>query len=243
MDDLNASIHLWVSQFGWTTEAVVKLFLAGILGGLVGLEREVRGREAGFRTNILVCVGSALVMLVSTRFAYEEWPRMNEEVLNVDPARIAYGIMTGIGFLGAGAIIKQETGIRGLTTAAGLWCVAAIGMAAGLGLYVLSAAAASMVVAALWLLDYLNYLVPTRHFRMLTVRCPWDRKNFDGLTKRLKDRGILIEHFEYRRVEADGGNAAELAFTVSYLNKQKYRAVEEELHDDPVYNLISSTLV
>ena len=88
MDALNASIHQWVSQFGWTTEAVVKLFLAGLLGGLVGLEREVRGREAGFRTNILVCVGSALVMLVSIRFAYEEWPQGHRFNLNIDPARI-----------------------------------------------------------------------------------------------------------------------------------------------------------
>src|SRR5688572_31506049 len=75
MDELNASIHQWVSQFGWTSEAIVKLLLAGLFGGLVGLEREVRGREAGFRTNILVCVGSALVMLVSIRFAYEPWPQ------------------------------------------------------------------------------------------------------------------------------------------------------------------------
>lgn len=240
MDALNASIHLWVSQFGWTTEAVVKLFLAGILGGLVGLEREVRGREAGFRTNILVCVGSALVMLVSTRFAYEEWPRANQEVLNVDPARIAYGIMTGIGFLGAGAIIKQETGIRGLTTAAGLWCVAAIGMAAGFGLYVLSAAAAGIVVLSLWLLDYLNYVVPTRHFRTITVRCAWDRKNLDGLTKRLRERGLFVEHFDYLRV--DPGDMAEVKYTVSFLKVSRYRALEEELHDDPVYTLISSTV-
>jgi putative Mg2+ transporter-C (MgtC) family protein len=241
MDALNASIHQWVSQFGWTTEAVVKLFLAGLLGGLVGLEREVRGREAGFRTNILVCVGSALVMLVSIRFAYEEWPQGHRFNLNIDPARIAYGIMTGIGFLGAGAIIKQETGIRGLTTAAGLWCVAAIGMAAGLGLYVLSAAAAVMVVAALWLLDYLDYILPTRRFRKLTVRCAWDRRNIDGLTKRLKDRGLLVEHVDYHRVPP--GDVAELKYTVSFLQMRRYRAVEEELHDDQSYTLISSTLV
>jgi putative Mg2+ transporter-C (MgtC) family protein len=241
MDALNASIHEWVSQFGWTTEAVVKLFFAGVFGGLVGLEREVRGREAGFRTNILVCVGSALVMLVSMRFAYEQWPAANREVLRIDPARIAYGIMTGIGFLGAGAIIKQETGIRGLTTAAGLWCVAAIGMAIGLGLYVLSAAAAVMVVVALWLLDYLTNVMLTRQFRRLRVRCKWDRRCIDGLSKRLKDRGLLVEHFNYERLEP--GDVAELDLTVSFLQPNRFRAVEEELHDDPTYTLISSVRI
>jgi putative Mg2+ transporter-C (MgtC) family protein len=241
MDELNASIQQWVSQFGWTTEAVVKLFLAAVFGGLVGLEREVRGREAGFRTNILVCVGSALVMLVSIRFAYEKWPQPDGFNLNVDPARIAYGIMTGIGFLGAGAIIKQQTGIRGLTTAAGLWCVAAIGMAVGLGLYVLSGATAVMVVAALWLLDYLDYFFPTRHFRRLTVRCKWDRSNMDELTKRLKARGLRLEHFNYQRL--DPGDVAELDVTVSFLRTHRYRAVEAELHDDPVYTLISSVRI
>jgi uncharacterized membrane protein YhiD involved in acid resistance len=148
--------------------------------------------------------------------------------------------MTGIGFLGAGAIIKQETGIRGLTTAAGLWCVAAIGMAAGLGLYVLSAAAAVMVVGALWLLDYLDKVLPTRHFRKLRVRCKWDRRCIDGLAGRLRERGLLVEQLNYHRLE---GDVAEIELTVSFLRINRFRAAEEELHDDATYTLISSVRI
>src|SRR3982751_5325636 len=113
-------------------ETATRILLAAIFGGLIGLEREVRGRQAGFRTYILVCVGSALVMVVSIQFAAHQWTAQsaNQGInINIDPARIAYGVMTGIGFLGAGAIVHAQGGlVRGLTTAAALWCVAAVGL-------------------------------------------------------------------------------------------------------------------
>src|SRR5438128_1990506 len=123
-------------SYGWPVYMLMRLLMAMVAGGLVGLERELRGRQAGFRTNLLVCLGSALVMIVSNSIAVADWAARDVHVnVNVDPARIAYGVMTGIGFLGAGTIIKSGGSVRGLTTAAGLWCVAAIGLAAGFGMY------------------------------------------------------------------------------------------------------------
>jgi putative Mg2+ transporter-C (MgtC) family protein len=110
---------------GWA-EVLLRLFVAAALGGLIGLERELRERQAGLRTHLLVCVGSALFTLVSA-YGFSDWG------VRVDPTRIAAQIVTGIGFLGAGAIIRQGLSVRGLTTAATLWLVAAIGMAVGAG--------------------------------------------------------------------------------------------------------------
>ncbi|MGE5611835.1 MAG: MgtC/SapB family protein, partial [Bacillota bacterium] len=201
MDALNHLLEEWLAPLGWTGEAVLRLLLAAILGGLVGLERELRGREAGFRTNLLVCVGSAVVMLVSIRFADHPWGSPRGYNINVDPGRIAYGVMTGIGFLGAGAILKMGTSIRGLTTAAGLWCVAAIGLAAGFGLYTLACAAALMVLVALWLLDYVEAAVPRRRFRTLHIRCPWYDDCIEDLVQRLEASGISVEDRSFHRQE------------------------------------------
>jgi len=110
---------------GWA-DVLLRLFVAAALGGAIGLERELRERQAGPRTHLVVSVGAALFTLVSA-YGFTDWG------VRVDPTRIAAQIVTGIGFLGAGAIIRQGLSVRGLTTAATLWLVAAIGMAAGAG--------------------------------------------------------------------------------------------------------------
>jgi len=107
-----------------------RLFMATVLGGLIGFEREAQGKEAGVRTYSLVCLGSALVMIVSV-----EVFEIYHGVAAVDPSRIAAQVVSGIGFLGAGAIIRFPQGIKGLTTAAGVWVASGIGLACGLGLY------------------------------------------------------------------------------------------------------------
>src|SRR3954462_13102217 len=107
LEHLDSLITAKMHGLGWPGEAFVELLLAALAGGMVGLERELRGRQAGFRTNILVAVGSALVMIVSTRVAEHPWHPSGPGVnINVDPARIAYGVMTGVGFLGAGLIVQ-----------------------------------------------------------------------------------------------------------------------------------------
>jgi putative Mg2+ transporter-C (MgtC) family protein len=112
----------------------VRLLGALAVGGLIGLERSFRGRPAGFRTHALVCLASALLMLVTVYQA--EWMVMTPlDAIRVDPTRMAQGIMTGIGFLGAGVIFKEGATVRGLTTVASIWVISAIGILVGIGMY------------------------------------------------------------------------------------------------------------
>jgi putative Mg2+ transporter-C (MgtC) family protein len=109
---------------------LVRIVLAVVLGGIIGLEREKKGRSAGLRTHILVCTGSSLIMLVSL-YIFEIY----QGKVAVDPSRIAAGVVTGIGFLGAGTIMASNEGVRGLTTAASIWVSSAIGLAVGCGFF------------------------------------------------------------------------------------------------------------
>jgi putative Mg2+ transporter-C (MgtC) family protein len=130
-------------------EILLRLALAAGLAGAIGAEREWREREAGFRTHMLVGVGAALFTVVSA-YAWSDWAFSNENGIVFDPTRIAAQIVTGIGFLGAGAIIRQGLSVRGLTTAATLWVVAAIGMAAGAGYYSAAVITTALALFSLW---------------------------------------------------------------------------------------------
>ena len=125
-------------------EIIFKLALAGILGGLIGLERESLSRPAGLRTYTLVCVGSALAMIVSIDIYLQYY-----QTVNADPGRIAAQVISGIGFLGAGTIMREGASVQGLTTAAGLWVVACIGLAVGAGLYVPAIATTILILFVL----------------------------------------------------------------------------------------------
>jgi len=127
-------------------QLVVRLIIACVLGGFIGLERESHGRPAGLRTHILVCVGSCLIMIVSV-YAFPEFG------MSRDPARLAAQVVSGIGFLGAGTIMREGANIRGLTTAASLWVVAGIGLAVGSGFYLPGVVTAVIAVGTLTLLD------------------------------------------------------------------------------------------
>ena len=142
-------------------EILLRVVLAAGLGGAIGLERELREREAGLRTHMLVSVGAALFTLVSA-FAWTDWQFSNASGVVFDPTRIAAQIVTGIGFLGAGAIIRQGLSIRGLTTAATLWVVAAIGMATGAGFYTAAVITTVLVLFSLWPLRILAYRLSER---------------------------------------------------------------------------------
>lgn len=127
------SLAAAVPNLSWP-HVLLRLSVAAVLGGAVGAERELRERQAGLRTHLVVCVGSALFTLVSA-YGFRDFIEAGSVYARIDPTRIAAQIVTGIGFLGAGAIIRQGLSVRGLTTAATLWLVAAIGMAAGAGYY------------------------------------------------------------------------------------------------------------
>jgi putative Mg2+ transporter-C (MgtC) family protein len=142
-------------------EMVTRVVLAAVLGGSIGLERELREREAGLRTHLLVSVGAALFTMVSA-YAWTDWHFSNREGIVFDPTRIAAQVVTGIGFLGAGAIIRQGLSVRGLTTAATLWVVAAIGMASGIGYYEAAVVTTALVLLSLWPLRILAYRLSAR---------------------------------------------------------------------------------
>jgi putative Mg2+ transporter-C (MgtC) family protein len=130
-------------------DVALRIGLAGVLAGSIGLERELRDREAGLRTHLLVGVGSALFTLVSA-YGFSDFRYGIDTGFTLDPTRISAQIVTGIGFLCAGAIIRQGLSVRGLTTAATLWVVAAIGMAAGAGYYSGAVLTTVLVLVALW---------------------------------------------------------------------------------------------
>ena len=142
-------------------EALLRLSLAAVLGGLIGIERELRDREAGLRTHLLVSLGSALFTIVSA-YGFHAFLASGASVVRADPTRIAAQIVTGIGFLGAGAIIRQGFSVRGLTTAATLWVVAAVGMACGAGYYSAAALSTALVLLALYPLRIIAYRILIR---------------------------------------------------------------------------------
>jgi putative Mg2+ transporter-C (MgtC) family protein len=135
-------------------EFILRIFTAAILGGLIGLEREWRAKEAGLRTHFLVALGSAVFMIVSA-YGFSD-VQMDGMTSRWDVSRVAAQVVSGIGFIGAGTIIfrKQENMVSGLTTAAGLWVTAAIGLACGGGMYILAAASTVLVLFGLEAFNY-----------------------------------------------------------------------------------------
>ncbi|HEX2181794.1 MAG TPA: MgtC/SapB family protein [Rubrobacteraceae bacterium] len=191
-------------------EILVRLLVTAALCGVIGFERETRDQSAGFRTHILLGLGAALFTLVSahgftafTEVAVESGGRG----IQFDPTRIAAQIVTGIGFLGAGAIIRQGMDVRGLTTAASLWAAAAIGMAAGAGYYFGAAATTVVVVAVLYLLREVRNALLARFrtdFGVLTVDYSVQGRGINEVTEALENHGVQIRSLG---AELEGGRS------------------------------------
>jgi putative Mg2+ transporter-C (MgtC) family protein len=147
----------------------LQLALAVVLGGLVGLEREFHGRAAGLRTHILVCLGSTVVMIAGAQVARVLPARPGGPPVWIDPGRIAAGILTGIGFIGAGAILRLRGTHRGLTTAACTWLVASIGIVLGLGVYLVAIAGTVLALLVLLVLHEVEKVIPRIDYRELVV--------------------------------------------------------------------------
>jgi putative Mg2+ transporter-C (MgtC) family protein len=172
-----------LSDLAWLRlDLLGRLMLAAVLGGIVGMEREWSGKPAGFRTNLLICVGAALLTELSISVA-----RAADPFAIADPGRIAAQIVSGIGFLGAGTIIQSRAGIVGLTTAATLWVVAAIGMAVGAGAYVEAVGTTVLVVVALLVLGRLEPMVAQHRELTLRVTMGRDPKTQEAVEKALGD--------------------------------------------------------
>jgi len=176
---------------GW--DALLRLVVAAALGGAIGIEREIRDREAGIRTHLLVSLGAGLFTIVSA-YGFHEFLTSGASVVRADPTRIAAQIVTGIGFLGAGAIIREGLSVRGLTTAGSLWVVAAIGMASGAGYYWPAVVATVLTIFALWPLRLIAYAVierikPEENRLIIELK---EGQSVEPLLAELKD----LRHFE-----------------------------------------------
>jgi len=176
---------------------LLRLVVAAALGAAIGFERELRDREAGMRTHLLVALGSCLFTLVSA-YGFNEFLVQGGAVVRADPSRIAAQIVTGIGFLGAGAIIREGLSVRGLTTAASLWIVAAIGMAAGAGYYEAAIAATALTLLALWPLRIFA-------FRLLERFRPEEARIVIELDQGHSVRPLLDHVGEVRQLEVEDG--------------------------------------
>jgi len=178
-------------------ELLIRLVVGTTLGGIIGYERDVHGRPAGFRTHLIVAPASTTFMLVSTHFVYfQHYGR--DDLVTVDTSRIAASVVTGIGFLGGGAILRTGASIQGLTTAAGLWLVAAIGLASGAGMYVLSAAATLVGVVALAVLRRFEHKDDQLH-RKISLVLADGAPTLPGLLSALAHAGVVVSPAGYER--------------------------------------------
>ena len=157
-----------------TFDILVHIVVAMVAGGLIGLERSYYGRPAGFRTHTLVCMASSLLMLV-TIYQRDWFSAAMVETVRVDPTRMAQGIMTGIGFLGAGVIMKEGASIRGLTTAASIWITAAIGILAGVGFYSALTVVTVLTLSTLTLYRFVEERLPMLVYVQAFIRFPRER--------------------------------------------------------------------
>ena len=200
-------------------DITLRLVTAMLLGGSIGIEREFRSKDAGFRTHFLVALGSALFTVVS---------QYGFGIDLKDSSRVAAQVVSGIGFLGAGTIIFQKNMVRGLTTAAGLWVTAAIGLACGTGLYIIAAITTALVLVGL---ESLHALIP--QLGMASVQLGFtssSKQSVNRILTRLKDEDIEIGSFEMKSRMTKEGEVYDVSADIR---------VKRGGHNQKVLNLIN----
>ena len=197
----------------------LRLFVAGAMGILIGLEREYRAKEAGYRTHFLVALGSALMMIVSQ---YGFMDVLKTDLIRVDPSRIAAQVVSGIGFIGAGTNILQKQIVRGLTTAAGIWATSGIGLAVGAGMYAIGIAATLLVLLGLETLSYFFKSIGLRN--MMIDFSTDDKEAIKRVSQVFNTRNYIVVSYEMKEVPLNG----KICYHVSMVVKAK-RMNEEGL--------------
>jgi putative Mg2+ transporter-C (MgtC) family protein len=180
-------------------EIAGRLLLGALLGGGIGLERQVHGRPAGFRTHLLVCVASVLLMTVSQSLGGGP----GGDASRFDPGRLAAGAITGMGFLGAGVVLKSGLSVHGLTTAACLWIVSAIGLAVGCGLRFVAILSFAITIVSLWLLRYVEDRIPRLAYKYVTIVVDRDAPE-EQLRAAVTAHGPRITEMDYE-MDAESG--------------------------------------
>ncbi len=177
-----------------TYEVLLRLLIGTLLGGIIGFERQTHGRPAGFRTQLLVCVACVLIMIISESYYMQSYT--HPEFTRIDPTRIAAGAMTGVGFLGAGVILKTGMSIQGLTTAACIWIVAAIGLAIGAGQYVAGITGFAITFFSLWVLRILEGKIPRMIYKYITLITD-EAGDEKGIQSIFEKRGLATLKIDY----------------------------------------------
>ncbi|MDP2706516.1 MAG: MgtC/SapB family protein [Burkholderiales bacterium] len=207
----------------------VRLATALAVGGVIGLERSYHGRPAGFRTHTLVCVASSLLMLVTVYEAQWFTPQSMQRVV-VDPTRMAQGIMTGIGFLGAGVIVKEGVSVRGLTTAASIWITAAIGILAGIGFYFPVAVTTLLTLGTLSMFRWIESRMPSQFYAHHVVRFPSDTPIPEAQFRQLiADHGFSIAGLSYHYRMSGEAKFFEYRMVIRTQNQDDVRRLSETL--------------
>ena len=188
---------------------ILRLFVAGAMGVLIGLEREYRAKEAGYRTHFLVALGSALMMIVS-QYGFDAV--LKTDLVRLDPSRLAAQVVSGIGFIGAGTIILQKQIVRGLTTAAGIWATSGIGLAIGAGMYGIGVAATLLVLIGL---EVLSLFFKSLGMHNLMVELSTDnRDSLKVISSRFRTKDYLVVSYEMREKTEFGKTIYHVNMTV-----------------------------
>jgi putative Mg2+ transporter-C (MgtC) family protein len=209
-------------------EIIIRLLIALIIGGLTGLEREKSHQFAGFRTHILVSVGSCITALTSLALFHDY-----SSYANIDPARLTAQVLSGIGFLGAGAILKTSNGIRGLTTAAGIWATACIGITVGYGYYVLSISAWLFVMVTLYILKNIDKVLFRKKQTIFNVKVS-NINTISMLYGKFEKSQIDVKNID---IEDEGENSWKVSFFIVYDRRIIIEELVKELNKSK--NIIS----
>lgn len=206
---------------------LIHLGAAVLAGGLIGLERTYHGRPAGFRTHTLVCTASSLLMLL-TVYQWQLLAGVPLDTVRVDPTRMAQGIMTGIGFLGAGVIMKEGLTVRGLTTAASIWITASIGIMVGIGFYFPAIVATLLTLGTLSLFRWIEAIMPSQYYARLHVRFKRQELLPEAAMRELiESHGFSVANLSYQL--ADEGKVFEYQMTIRSGDRDNYRRLAEAL--------------
>jgi putative Mg2+ transporter-C (MgtC) family protein len=205
-------------------EIIARLLLGTLFGGVIGFERQIHGRPAGFRTHILVCIAAVLIMLVSEYYQYLS--SIDPSYIRVDPGRIAAGALAGVGFIGAGVVLKAGLSIQGLTTAACIWVVSAIGLAIGSGLYLAGTVTFLITIFTLALLRIAETKMPKLTYRFLTITADLNADE-NQITSVIKKTDLTIVNIDYEQCTDSG--IIIFYITVSFYRYHTFKSLINEL--------------
>ena len=207
-----------------SNEIIIRLLLGTLFGGVIGFERQVHGRPAGFRTHILVSIAAVLIMLVSEYYQYLSG--IDPSYIRIDPGRIAAGALAGVGFIGAGVVLKAGLSIQGLTTAACIWVVSAIGLAIGSGLYLAGSVTFVITIFSLALLRIVEKKMPKLAYRFLTITADLNADE-DQITSVIRKTDLSIVNIDYEQCTDSG--IIIFFITVSFYRYRTFKTLINEL--------------